>query len=256
MNNKKLFFLVSTPRSGNVVLSSILNQNSELIVTANSIVFEILHRLHELKKDNIFKNFPDHTSLNNVANNVFNNYYQNWKQDIIIDRSPTALTPDNLRYYEYRNYKFIILQRNVEDIVKSFLRIHQKNGDKRSVIEICEEILDPNYLLSRSILSIINGTKGLSKEQYIKIDYEEIINDPKETINKIYNFLDIDKFQHYYTNIDQFNINGLYYQDEVMPYFNGMHEIRLDKISKKEYNLVLPEKILIKCQYLNNLLYS
>ena len=52
-NIKKVFFLVGLPRAGNTLLSSILNQNSDIAVTANSITADILY--------NLFKNFKRNT---------------------------------------------------------------------------------------------------------------------------------------------------------------------------------------------------
>ena len=87
---RKLFFLVALPRSGNTLFASIMNQNKEIAVTANSVTLEIMKDLHLLKKTDVFENFPDHQSLDNVLDNVFTNYYQQWPQRIIIDRGPVT----------------------------------------------------------------------------------------------------------------------------------------------------------------------
>ena len=67
--NKKLFFLVAMPRSGNTVFASLINQNPEIVCTANSITLEIMKDLYLLKKTDVFQNFPDHRSLDNVLEN-------------------------------------------------------------------------------------------------------------------------------------------------------------------------------------------
>ena len=67
-------FLCSLPRAGNTLLGSIINQNKNLNVTANTILADIIYQLHLLKKNEIFLNFPDEKSLNNVIKNSFNNY--------------------------------------------------------------------------------------------------------------------------------------------------------------------------------------
>ena len=61
--NKKLFFLVAMPRSGNTLFASIMNQNPDIVCTANSITLEILKELFLLKYTDVFKNFPDDKSL-------------------------------------------------------------------------------------------------------------------------------------------------------------------------------------------------
>ena len=64
--NKQLLFLVALPRSGNTLFASIMNQNKEIAATANSITLEIMKDLFLLKQTDVFQNFPDHRSLDNV----------------------------------------------------------------------------------------------------------------------------------------------------------------------------------------------
>ena len=49
MDIKKIFFLVGLPRAGNTLLGSILNQNPDIAVTANSITPDILYVLYRVK---------------------------------------------------------------------------------------------------------------------------------------------------------------------------------------------------------------
>jgi len=49
MNMRKIFFLVGLPRAGNTLLGSILNQNPDIAVTANSITPDILYALYQKK---------------------------------------------------------------------------------------------------------------------------------------------------------------------------------------------------------------
>ena len=126
--NKQIYFLTGLPRSGNTLLSSIVNKNKSVKITANSILPTILYSLKELKNNNIFLNFPDHKSFDNVLFNVFNNYYKNWNCDIIIDRGPWG-TPANLNILKtiFDELKFIILHRPVLEILASFIKIEKPN---------------------------------------------------------------------------------------------------------------------------------
>jgi hypothetical protein len=88
--NKKLFFLVALPRSGNTMFASIMNQNKDLVVTANSITLEIMKDLFLLKQTDVFQNFQDHKSLDNVLDSVYDTFYKDWPQRVIIDRGPVT----------------------------------------------------------------------------------------------------------------------------------------------------------------------
>ena len=79
--DKQIYFLCAMPRSGNTLFASILNQNSDIAVTANSITLEIMKKLVLLKQDDTFKNFPDEQSLNNVMDEVYNLYYKDRSEE-------------------------------------------------------------------------------------------------------------------------------------------------------------------------------
>ena len=129
--NKKLFFLVAQPRSGNTLLASILNQNPDIACTGNSITLEIMKRLYLLKEDDIFKNFPDHNSLDNVLSSVYDSYYKDWPQSIIIDRGP-VMTEGNMmlmpKYFKH-SYKCIVLLRDLMDVLASYIKWYTENPD-------------------------------------------------------------------------------------------------------------------------------
>jgi len=84
------------PRSGNTLFSTIMSQNPEIAATANSITLEIMKDLFLLKQTDVFKNFPDHKSLDNVLDSVYEAYYKDWPQRIIIPREPVT-TKGNLQ---------------------------------------------------------------------------------------------------------------------------------------------------------------
>ena len=69
--NKQLLFLVAQPRSGNTLFASIMNQNPEIAATPNSITLEIMKDLFLLKQTDVFLNYPDHKSLDNVLDVVY-----------------------------------------------------------------------------------------------------------------------------------------------------------------------------------------
>ena len=64
------------PRSGNTLFASVMNQNPEIAATPNSITLEIMKALFLLKETDVFQNYPDHRSLDNVLGSVYDLYYK------------------------------------------------------------------------------------------------------------------------------------------------------------------------------------
>ena len=128
---KKLFFLVAMPRSGNTLFASIMNQNPDIAATPNSITLEVMKDLFLLKNTDVFQNYPDHKSLNNILDSVYDTYYKDWPQRIIIDRGP-VMTPGNLelmkKHYK-RPFKCVVLLRDLMDVLASYMQWYTENPD-------------------------------------------------------------------------------------------------------------------------------
>ena len=247
--SKKIFFLAGLPRAGNTILTSILNQNPDVCCTPNSITLEIIKDLFLLKTTDVFLNFPDHKSLDNVLSSVFDNYYKDWNYKYIIDRSNVGLgdTLLLLKKYLKNPLKIIVLNRKLEDVVSSFLRAH-KNW-KLPVENQVRHLLRPNGQIYNSL----NSIKKLQEQEYKDIThfimYEDLVNNPEKIINDIYEFLEIPKYTHYFTNLNKFSSNGITYnEDWYLPskVTINLHDIRTENISFIKHEK-LPENILKLC---------
>jgi hypothetical protein len=236
---KGYYFLTGLPRSGNTLLGSIINQNPKLSLTANSILTDVIYQLDLIKNYKIYKNFPDENSFDNIIKNVFNNYYKDWKAEYIIDRAPWG-TPGNLSLLKsiIKKPKFIILYRPVLECLASFIKIEKPIN----VEEKCHELMNENSIIGKNLFSIKNIIK--EKEDYIIINYLDLINKPLEQINNIYSFLKLDFFNHTLKNFNEFSANNIEYNDSVLD--SPLHKIRTNKIEINKYNIedYLPSNII------------
>ena len=247
--NKKLFFLVALPRSGNTLFASIINQNPELIVTANSITLEIMKDLYLLKHTDVFQNFPDHKSLDNIIDIVYDIYYKDWPQSIIIDRGP-VMTPGNfalMQKHFKRPFKCIVLLRDLMDVLASYMKWYTENPDafpNRRNLKNDEEklsmIMNKTGAVAKDLEAIKNSFNYPNICHYIK--YDDLVSQPEKEIKKIYNFIEEPYFNHKFNNLQQVEVNGMKYDDTIVG--KNMHNIR--SVVKNEYNPYIekiPERI-------------
>ena len=233
------YFLCSLPRAGNTILGSILNQSKDIRLTANSILPEIIYQLYLIKQDQLFTNFPDHNSYDNIIQNIFNNYYKNWNVNNIITRG-TWGTPANLHLLKsiIKKPKFIILYRPVLECLASFIKI-----EKPINVELrCSQLLNKKDIIGKSLWSIKNIIQN--KEDHIVIQYKDLVINTNDTLKKIFNYLEVE-FENINTNnLKQFNTNGISYDDSVLPF--DLHTIRTDKIKLDDYKIedYLPTNII------------
>ena len=258
---KEIFFLNGLPRAGNTVFGSIMNQNPNVAATANSICADIMGELFMLKHTDIFKNYPDHKSFDNVAKTVFENYYKDWKQDYIIDRAPWGV-PINLKFLKETksNIKIIILVRDIIEVLGSFIDWSNREPTSfvnqyaaKTVEEKCEMLMNKDSQIVKELIGIKHLLDHHPKEIYHIIKFNDLVKDTENTINGVYNFLGIPKFKHDFNNISQFKINDMGYDDTIVG--KGLHTLTTGAISnyKEKYNAysIIPKSIIDKYKQCN-----
>jgi hypothetical protein len=224
-----------------------MNQNPDVAVTANSITLDIMKNLLLLKYTNIFKNFPDEQSLDNVLDKVYNLYYKNWNHKVIIDRGPVC-TPGNLRIMQ-KHFKqpirCVVLVRDVLDVLASYIKWFETEPTS---------FINQYATLDEKLIQIMNKKGAVAKElmsiQYLLhhpemavfIKYDDLVMNPEKELRKVYTFLNLPYFPHTFTNLNQVVVNGLQYNDSIVG--KNMHTIRTEKIMKVEnkYRNNIPQR--------------
>ena len=247
--SKQLFFLVAQPRSGNTLFTSIINQNPEIVCTPNSITLEIMKDVFLLKQTDVFLNYPDHKSLDNVLDVVYDNYYKNWSQPIIIDRGP-VMTPGNfalMQKHFKRSFKCIVLLRDVMDVLASYMKWYTENPDafpNRFNLKNDEEklgmIMNKDGAVAKDLEAIKNAFNYPDICHFVK--YDDLVARPDEEIKKIYKFIGKPYFNHKFDNLQQVEVNGMKYDDTIVG--KNMHNIRsvVRKVPNPYINKI-PERI-------------
>jgi len=248
--NNQLLFLVAQPRSGNTLFASIMNQNPEIAATPNSITLEIMKDLHLLKQTDVFLNYPDYKSLDNVLDFVFDVYYKDWPQRIIIDRGP-VMTINNFQLMQKhfkRPFKCIVLLRDLMDVLASYMQWYTENLDafpNRFGLQTDEEklmmIMNKDGAVAKELEAIKNSYNYKDMCHYVK--YDDMVTNPEQEFKKIYNFIGEPYFNHRFDNVDQVSVNGLSYDDKVVG--SNMHKL-FDGPVRKVYNPYIkkiPERI-------------
>ena len=66
-----IHFLLGLPRAGNTLFGSLMNQNRNVRVTANSIIPVLIHNILETKNHGIYHNFPDPRGIDDIIRKLF-----------------------------------------------------------------------------------------------------------------------------------------------------------------------------------------
>jgi sulfotransferase len=245
---KKFIALSGLPRSGSTLLSAILSQNPDIYAEGNSAVCQLMWDMQQSCNGSSQQQLMasnKHDTIYDLVASIPSIYYKNVKSPIIVDKCRSWTLPDNMNMlsnYIDENPKVIVLERPLIDIVKSFVSLRLKNN----WIGNPEEGLLDEW--SEPIIRSYNGVKWAKENnngEFLFIKYDDIVNDPKLTLEKIYEFCGVEYFEHNFNHI----VNKHPENDKIYEMI-GQHDIR-PTISKRNIQVNLSNEMIKKCKLLD-----
>ncbi len=265
--NRNYYFMAGLPRSGSTLLKSILNQNPKVHTEPVSPVMELMYwNDHYFTDSEQYLAYPKPKSAYNIISNIINHYYHEVEKPIVIDHCRSwSNNIERIKTYITPNPKIICPVRDVLQILTSFITMIHRNKNSisfidKALIEKNIEVNDDNrchYLMSED--GIVGQALWAQSQAFIRnddmhllmVDYDDLVNFPQETMNRIYEFIEIDSYTHNFGNIENFHR-----ENDDQWSLSDMHEVRkkLEKKSKKP-NEVLSDDILNKYSKLEHWKY-
>ena len=246
---KKTFhFNAGVPRSGNTLLSALLNQNPKVYSGPLSPVLHVMGHTQDIFCDEESAAFPKPETFSRIISNVITEYYADRPEEIIIDKArkwPAYV--DIIERYITKTPKIICTMRKPIEIISSFIQLIHSSPigpsfvDKR-LVEAKGPITDEyrcDYIfksLSVSFDAIATAYKNNHFRHIQFVDYDELVAAPKEVMLKIHSFLELDAFDYDFNNIER-----TYWEKDLEVYnLPHMHDVR-STISRtsKHYSEVL-----------------
>jgi sulfotransferase len=243
---KEFVCLSGLPRTGSTLLSAILSQNPKIHSEGNSALCQVMWDTHLSFTHNCKEQIVANKRFNtifDIISQLPNLYYKDVKEPIIIDKCRNWTLEANvelLKKYVRKDYKVIVLERSLVDIMKSFMRVSLENPlmDSNITLKIFEE---PHPIIN-PLKGITWAKKNNQNNNFLFITYDEMVTKTEDTIKKIYDFCGWEYFNHDFTNIVCKNP-----EDDLNAYgFLNFHKIR-PKVEKLEYDVTLPKEIEEKC---------
>lgn len=135
------------------------------------------------------------------------------------------------------------------DVLASFIKWFENeptafpNKFGNSIEEKLIGLLSQGNAVGKSLSGIQNALKPENKHMCHLIRYENLVTKPEKTLRSIYNFLEIEYYPHRYSNLNQFSLNGLGYDDKIVG--KNMHTIKKElKLEENPYKKMIPQSII------------
>lgn len=263
--NKTYYFMSGLPRSGSTLLSSILNQNPRFYSGPSSPVVPTMIALEQsFSNDELFLGYPKPQQAKEIIASVLQQYYSDRQEPVIFDKNRSwTIRMEYIPGYFDIQPKVICPVRDTAEILTSFISMirrnpFQVNGKINFIDEMlvknnipltddnrCELLASPAGILGQSV----EGLRKVLMEGYDNsihlVEYRDLVNNPKETMDKLYEFLGEEPFEHTFDNLENVNREN----DAQIYGFADMHEVRPEvKATAPTPEEILSPEILEKCK--------
>ena len=274
MKTKKYFFLGGLTRSGGTLLTAILNQNPDIHVSEVSPICDLTYKVNQLFDCSTeYQACPFEDRRIRVLRSIIDNYYYDIDAKYIIDKQHSWSTEYNLSMIKTLytdNVKIICNVRDILEILSSYINLLEKNKNNfnfidREILQYglsnidndmrCDWLMSKHGTLKNQLTSL-EYCMQYDENTVRFLEYNDLVNEPKKQIEKIYNFLEIDSFNHNFNNIEY---NSTSRDSEVYGVPN-LHKVRSQiKRTSPKVEEVLSKKIIQKyknLEFWRNITYT
>jgi sulfotransferase len=255
--DKTYHFLAGLPRSGNTLLSAILNQNPDIYSTPLSplsgLMWDYINSCNQI--EHISRNQENETRAKELLSSFFDTFYKGIDNPVIIDREKDWGTPANLdliKRFVTPRPKIIITVRDILEIIASFVAMdaeYLKNNTANSGAfinnyrspkdSIAEYLMKPNGDIDKALLGVSSAFYPENKNIFHIVEYNDLILKPEETMSGIYKFLEMPDYKHDFNKIEKVESDN----DTVLGLPKDLHDIRKSLSKSKTSTDILSDYI-------------
>jgi sulfotransferase len=251
---KTLYFLGGLPRSGSTLLGSLLNQHKDIYVSPTSPLGDILTDVEKIfnKVDQQFTFDKNNISFN-VYKSIIDNFYNHIEKPIVVDKNRFwGQNINTVEKFISNKPKIVCTYRPIPEVLTSYISLIERTNYTNNFID--NHLLKDNleitnnnraeyiwrYYVSSSYKSMVYSLTKYSEWIYL-VDYNDLLSNPQKTLNKIYNFLEVDQQNN---NFDEIENSCGELKDEAWG-LKDLHTIRpkLSKISQDPIEVIGEENV-------------
>lgn len=235
---KNFYFISGLPRSGSTLLCNILSQNENLFVSkatsgCHDVLFGVRNQWDQLIEHQA--EGVDYDQLKRVLQNILNSYHSTDKNNIIDKGRGWLSLIEMIEFVTSQTPKIIVPVRNLSQIFSSFEKLwrnstgqSQWNFEKEDYFkaqtvegrcEVWASATQPVGLAYNRVKDAIN--RGY-KDKLLFVEFDELTSQPHQTLQKVYNYLELPNFEHNFNNVEQYTKED----DEGVHRIPNLHKIR------------------------------
>lgn len=211
---KQFYFLSGIPRSGSTVFSTLISQNPDIYTTPTSPLLDLLLVTKpNWKQVSAFQKITHPDQYFNIERGIITGCYQHITQPIVLEKHRS--------WVKYVNYiqntfqiepKIICTTRRIAEVLASFITLIDKS---KKITYIDRELIQQNKPINHTTRCRLLWEQYISvpwksfkigyethRDNLLLIDYQEIVDQPEETLQKVYDFWGMEFYSgHHFDNL-------------------------------------------------------
>ena len=252
--SQTIFYQSSMPRAGSTLLQNIIGQNPQFYVTPTSGLIDLIlgarigYNQNNEAKGGDLKMWK--TGFYSFCREGVKGYYNSiTNKPYILDKSRSWGSYYNLLNEINPNPKILVMVRDLRSIFSSYEKKFRSNPDyddglrdNRNLSNITTfqrvQTWSESHPIGQSLFNIYQSILDKTSQNFLFIKYEDLCSNPYGVLRTIYNFLEIEYYEHNFEYISQITkendiVHGIY----------GDHIIKNTLISPPlDYNQILGEE--------------
>lgn len=236
--DKRIIPLTGLPRSGSTLLMSILNQNTSLTSFPDSDLPLLLISIKAWAADKIKNSQLPHKVFHKSIINFCRTGTESWLNDncptnFSVDKNRSWIQQHQFMFQVFPDIKMILNIRDLRFIVNSMLKAQSNtfcinfqnyyyDMNEDFMLQKIKDCLNLEWLKQCLVaLKELVEIEPRYREQILIFRHEELILNPQNSMNRIYDFFEIPRYEHNFNHIEQIEPH---YDNMYIPY--GDHQIQ------------------------------
>jgi sulfotransferase len=247
---QKYHFISGLPRSGSTLLSAILKQNSSFCADISDPLHDYARSILQVTHTGVGMEVAVPVEKrNHIIKGLFASFYQG-KGEVCFNTNRAWSASTSLAKDLFPNSKMIICIRDVPWILDSFEQLNAKNpytikalyqhADLPTVYNRTNMLMSQEGgggYVSGPLACLKQALYSNEKDMLCVVDYESLTKRPKETMQKIYQFIGEPWFNHDFDNVED-----SYDEFDEAANLKGLHTVR-KKVEFRNRKPILPEDL-------------
>ena len=232
--SKDIHFISGLPRSGSTLLCNLLAQNPDIHTTPTSGCHEAMFALrncwNEWIEHKAAKSLSADKNLQRVLAAVLYSYHDTGRP-VIIDKGRGWLSLLEMAEFALgRKAKVIVPVRSMAQIAASFEKLHRKQAATRrdtgnyfqaqTVQGRTDALLAGDAPIGLAFNRLRDAIQRGFSDRLLLVEFEHLTHRPQETMECVYDFLELESFSHDFGNVEQYT-----HEDDSV-HGVSLHEVR------------------------------